>query len=830
MRFMSSVVTDLRLAVRSLLRNGTFALLAILALAVGLGANAAAFSAFDAVLAKDLPVRNPEELVTFHWLRTNDSMVAAYSGYGRPGPGGTGVRTSFSPVTFERFRTSSQTLSHAFAFADRFTLSVTSDRVTEAASGQVVSGNYYAALGVPAFRGRVLTEADDIAGSQAVAVMTYRYWHRRFAGDPNVIGRTVVINGSPVVIVGVTPEGFDGTLATETSDLTVPLVHAGVAEQNGRPKPRSTWSLRIMGRLKAGASLQHVEPDLRTVFEDSVRESWAMRPPDTPNPSRSGIPALLVVSGRQGPDGPRRDALADLAVALAVGGAILVIGCANVANLVLIRGLRRRREIAIRLALGASRGRVMRLLLAESVVLSLAGGTLGIIFALWGKNFLTWLPASSAPIVTAVIDARVLAFSAALSIVTAALCGFAPALHATRVQPGIEMKRRAWRRLSGQTMVVAQVAICVVLLTAAGLAVRTVHNLTLVDVGFEPDDLITFRLSVSDDAAMRVPSPYDELADAFQATPGVTAATFSAVPLIARAVWTESVQAEGEGASHDVHFQVVRLNFFRTLGIRVLSGRDFSSGDRRGAPPVALINERMARELFGNAPPVGRYFRMQTGSPRNMPIQVVGIVSDAKYSAVDTAAPPTAYRPASQTPLSAVTFQIRTAGESTALMPTVRNVVAQTMPGVAMIGVKTQRQQIDETIARPRALATVTGIFGAVAVLLACLGIYGVVSYDVSQRATELAIRVVLGAAPGQVLGLVTRNVLMVVGIGSVAGVAIAVSAVQVVRQLLYGVSPSDPVTLAAAVAGLMLATIAAALPPAWRAARLSPAEGLKRD
>jgi predicted permease len=827
---MHSVVTDLRFAIRSLLRNGTFALLAILALAIGLGANTAAFSAFDAVLARDLPVRNPEELVTFHWLRTNDSMVAAYSGYGRPGPGGTGIRTSFSPVTFERFRTSSQSLSHVFAFADRFTLTVTSDGVTEGASGQVVSGNYYAALGVPAFLGRVLGEADDIVGAQAAAVVTYRYWHRRFGGDPNVIGRTVVINASPVVIVGVTPEGFDGTLATETSDFTLPLVHAGLAEQNGRPKHRSTWSLRIMGRLKPGASLEQVEPDLRGVFDDSVRESWAIRPPDTPNPSRSGIPALRVVSGRQGPDGPRRDAMADLAVALAVGGAILVIGCANVANLVLIRGLRRRREIAIRLALGASRGRVIRLLLAESVVLSLTGGTLGVIFAFWGKNFLTWLPASSAPIVAAVIDARVLAFALALSIVTAALFGFAPALRATRVLPGIEMKRRGWRRLAGHTMVAVQVAVCVVLLTAAGLAVRTVHNLTLVDVGFDPDDLIVFRLSISDDAAMRVPSPYDEVADALEATPGVTAATFSAVPLIARAVWTETVLAEGESASHEVHFQVVRLNFVRTLGIRVLSGRDFSTGDRRGATPVALINERMSREVFGNTTPVGRYFRMQTGSPRNVPIQVVGIVSDAKYSAVDAAAPPTLYRPASQTPLSAVTFQIRTTGESTELMPTVRDVVAQTMPGVAMIGAKTQRQQIDETIARPRALATVTGLFGVVAVLLACLGIYGVVSYDLSQRATELAIRVVLGAAPSQVLGVVTRNVVMVVGVGSVAGIAIAVSAVQVVQQLLYGVSPSDPVTLAAVVAALMLTTLAAALPPAWRAARLNPTEGLKRD
>ena len=830
MPFITGVWLDLRLAVRSLMRNGTFAVLAIAALAIGLGANISAFSAFDAVLARDLPVRNPEELVTFHWLRSNDSMVSGYSGYGRPGPGGTGIRTSFSPVTFERFRGSSQTLSAVIAFADRRRLTVSLDGITEEASGQVVSGNYYAALGVSAFRGRVLSDSDDMTASPAVAVMTYRYWQRRFAGDPTAIGRTVILNGSPVVLVGVTPEGFDGTLATETSDLTLPLAHAGLAEENGRAKPRSTWSLRIMGRLKAGASLAHVEPDLRNLFETSVRESWSMRPPDTPNPQRSGMPTLRAVSGRQGPDGPRRDAMADLAVAIAIGGAILVIGCANVANLVLVRGLKRRREIALRLALGASRRRVVQLLLAESIVLSVAGGALGVILAIWGKHFLTWFPSSSAPIVAPVVDVRVLAFSVALSAATAVLFGLLPALRATRGQLATDIQRRSWRRLPGRAMVLIQVAGCVVMLAAAGLAMRTVHSLNTVDLGFDASNLLVFRLSAPGEIDTRVPPAYDELADALGALPGVTAATFSAMPLIARAVWTETVQPADGSSSHEVHFQIVRSNFFRTIGIRILSGRDFTGSELRGGQPVALINQAMAREVFGSVQSVGRYFRLQTGAPRNVPVEVIGIVDDAKYSAVETAPPPTLYLSASQMPQRAVFFEVRTAGAPTDSVPLVRDTVGRMMPGVAIASIKTQEQQIQETIARPRAFAVASGAFGFVALLLASLGIYGVVSYDVAQRRTELAIRMALGAARSQVLGLVIKDVSIVVALGSVAGVALAASAAAVVQQRLYGVSASDPVTLAAAVIAFAVAALGAALPPAWRAVTSSPLAGLQRD
>jgi predicted permease len=830
MRYLSGVSTDLRLAFRSLARNPAFAVLAILTLAVGLGTNTAAFSAFDAVFSRDLPVREPRQLVTFHWLRTNDSMVAGYSGYGRIGPANTGIRTSFSPVTFDRFRRSSRTLSDVFAFADRLSLTIVADGATDTASGQVVSGNYYSALGVAAVRGRVLTDADDGPGAAAAAVMTYRFWQRRFGGDAGAIGKVVLVNNTPVVLVGVTPEGFDGTLATETSDLTLTLSHAGLAEDSGRPKPGWRWWLRIMGRLKADATLEQVEPDLHAMFEDTVRESWAMRPPSTPNPTRSQIPALRVMPGRQGPDGPRRDAMSDLAVPLGVGSAILVIGCANIANLVLIRGLRRRREVAIRMSLGATRSQLVRLLLAESVVISLAGGLLGIVIAQWGKDFLNWIPSPSTAIVAATIDHRALVFSAIVSILTAMLCGLAPALRATRRQPILDIQRRGWRRLAGQTMVVVQVTVCIILIAAAGLAVRTVRNLTHADAGFDTERLIVFRLSMSGNAATREPSPYDGLADALEATPGVKAATFSAMPLLARSEWTETIQPVDDSRTHEVYFQVVRSNFIRTIGLRLIGGRDFSPDDRSGTTPVAVINDRMARDVFGDASPLGRYFRMQTGSPRDVPIQVIGVVSDAKYARIQDDPVATLYRPAQQLPQAGVSFQVRTTSPPETVMAAIRDVVSQKLPGVAMVRLQTQRAQIDDTIAQPRTVASLAAIFGLVAVFLACLGIYGVVSYDVAQRTPELALRVVLGATPKQVVALVTRNVVLVVGLGSVAGIAIAASAVQVVRGLLYGVSPIDPLTFASAVAVMLLATFAAALPPAWRASRMHATEALKKE
>ena len=823
---------DLRFAIRTLGRHKAFAGMAIATLAVGLGANIAAFSAFDAVLVRNLPVEKPEQLVTFDWLRTNDSMVAGYSGYGRPGPvSGTGIRTSFSPMTFHRFRQSSQTLSDVFAFAERYRLNVETSGQTDSASGQLVSGNYFNALGVPPLMGRVLTDLDDTASAPPVAVITHRYWQRRFAGDPDIIGRAVTVNRWPMVIVGVTPESFNGTLVSETSDLTLPLAKAPLIEADGLAKRASVWWVRLMGRVRPGRTLQQVHAELQRPFEDSVRESWGRRPADTPNPTRTGMPVLRVLSGSQGPDGPRRDAMQELGVAVAVVATVLLIGCANVANLLLVRGLERRQELAVRLALGAGRARVVRQLLTESLVLGAAGGALGIVLAFWAKDFLTWLPTSSTPIVHATIDARVLVFSCALSITTAMLFGIFPALRSLPV--GItRMTRTAWRGFAGRAFVVVQVAGCVVLLAAAGLALRTVRNLNAIDLGFDAHRLLLFRVDAGSGqrAEKHRPSVYEEVAAAIDALPGVQSSTFSAVPLLARTQWSETVQPDRGGTPKDAYFQAVRWTFFETLGIRILSGRSLSPGDHARAAPVAVINEMMARQVFGDPQPIGRHFQLLTGPRRHVPVEVVGIVNDTKYSSLEESAPPTFYLPWAQLPAMAMTFAVRTAVEPSALAPLVRDVVKRAAPGVAVLNIKTQDQQIAETIARPRALAIATSIFSAVGLLLACLGIYGVVSHDVTQRTREMGIRVALGARRGDLFRLVLPEVLVVAVAGSVIGVVLAMNALRLIASLLFEVSPGDPLTLAAAVVVLMTAATVAAVRPVQRAARLNVTDALRHD
>ena len=441
-----------------------FTAAAIATLALGIGANTAVFSVVDALLLRKLPVKNPEELVVFDWLRTQDSMVARYSGYGRPGPApGVGVRTSFSALTFERFREHTATLSDVFAFSPAGTLNIVADGQADTASGLFVTGGYFAGLGVQAIVGRTLSVSDDRPQAEPVAVISHRYWRRRFAGDPSVVGKTIDVNRSPVVIVGITPEGFDGPRMSESSDITLPIAIAARLSPTGRARPVSVWWLQMMGRLKPGVTREQALAELQTTFADTVRESWAARPPDTPNPTRSELPQLRVRPGAQGPDGPRIDAQQILSAVFAVVAAILLIGCVNLATLLLVRASARRQEVAVRLTLGASRWRVIRQLMTETLLLAVFGGIGGAILAWWGKDFMLWLPARETPIVDARIDPRVLAFTAVLSAITAVLFGIGPALRATRTDLGPSLKTSAQkgsitRGVASKALLTAQVA------------------------------------------------------------------------------------------------------------------------------------------------------------------------------------------------------------------------------------------------------------------------------------------------------------------------------------------------------------------------------------
>lgn len=836
LKLVDELRADLRYALRTFGRSKAFTAAAIATLTLGIGANTAVFSVADALLFRSLPVRHPEELVVFDWLRTDNSMVAGYSGYGRPGPApGVGIRTSFSALTVERFREHSTTLSDLFAFSST-TLNVVADQQADAASGLLVTGNYFAALGVPALVGRVLVPSDDRESADPVAVISHRYWRRRFASDAAIVGKTIDVNRSPVVIVGVTPEGFDGPRISKSSDIALPIAMAGGLSPSGVGRPAPVWWLEMMGRLQPGVTREQALAELQPAFAATVRESWARRPPGTPNATRNGVPQLRVRPGAQGPDGPRIDAQDVLSAVFAVVATILLIGCVNLAGLSLVRASARRQEVSVRLTLGASRWRIVRQLMTESLLLGAIGGAAGLIVAWWGKDFMLWLPTSETPTVEARLDFRVLAFTAGLSAVSAAVFGVGPALRATRTDPGPSLKTSAQKSArqgrASMALLAAQFAISLGLLVGAGLLVRTLHNFSKVDVGFNADDVLVFRIdpALQNDDPSRVFQLYDRIMTAIEAVPGVESCTMSVLPLIARNEWTDLVQPDTGGLPKDVFIQSVRWNFLETMGIPLLAGRNLSGADTQERPRVAVINETMARQVFGERNPLGHHFNFVNGRDRDVPIEVVGVARDARYSSLDEQLPPALFMPYAQLPPGRMTVEVRTTLDPMSLAPAIRQAVRQVDFTIPVADMKTQRRQIAETIGKPRAFAVLTTVCGVIGLLLACVGLYGVVSYDTIRRTHEIAIRMALGAQRSDVLRLVMRQTVIVLAIGAVAGVALVLAGSRFVGSLLFGVAPSDPLAIVSALAVLVGVALTAAYVPAWRASRLDPTRALRYE
>jgi predicted permease len=835
LRVLEDLGQDLRYGLRALIRTPRFTVTAVLVLAIGIGANTSVFSVADAILLRSLPVGNPRELVAFDWLRMSDSMVARYSGYGRKGPSPElGIRTSFSSLTVERFRDHSTTLANVFAFSPAG-LSV--GRPAETASGLFVSGDYFTGLGIRPILGRVLSPSDDRPAAEPVAVISHRYWQRHFAGDRRIIGTTLEVNRVAVAIVGITAEGFDGPRMTESYDLTLPIAGAARLNPSGRAHPVSLWWLQMMGRLKPGVTREQALADLQPTFAETVRESWAARPPDTPNPTRSHVPQLRVHPGAQGPDGPRLDARDMLSVLFVIAAVILLIGCVNLAGLLLVRASSRRREVTLRVMLGASRWRVIRQLMTEALVLALLGGLGGAILAWWGKDFAPWLPARETLIVDARIDPRVLAFTVALSAITTLVVGIGPALRATRPDLESALKTTAQKGSTGrgiatQALLAAQIAISLVLLVGAGLLVRTLYNLGTVDLGFNADNLLLFRIdpAAPHDSASRVFDKYDRILAAIEAVPGVQSCTMSVMPLIARGEWEEPVQPDGGNPQKSAFIQVVRWNFLATMGVPLLAGRNLSAADIAGRPRVAVINETMAREVFGEQTPLGRHFRFVEGADRNVEIEVVGVARDAKYSSLEQPVPATLFMPHAQMAPSGMTAEVRTGSDPTTLVSAVREAARSIEPSMALVDMRTQRQQIADTVATPRLIAALTTVSGLIGLLLACIGLYGTVSYETIRRTPEIGIRVALGASRSHVLRLVMRQAVFVVTIGAGIGIAVALAAARLLGSVLFGVGPSDPLAIGSALAVLAAVALAASYLPARRALQLDPTEALRSE
>jgi predicted permease len=837
LRLVDELRSDLRFAWRTLARNPGFFAAAVAILALGIGANTAVFSVVDAMLLSPLPVSRPGELVAFDTLSDRGAMIASYSGNGRRGPGGTIRRTSFSALTFDRLRERSRTLSHVFAFAPLDSVTVVADGAADRASAQLVSGDYYDGLGVAAVRGRTLRPFDDRPSAAPAAVVSYRYWQRRFLGDPGIVGKVITVNRMAFTVVGVTPRAFHGTEVSEDVEVTLPLaVAAQVGAPNGQLRPASSWWLLIMGRLAPGATRDQVLAELRPVFEDTVAASWAARPPGTRNPERRGVPVLRVQPGAQGPNGPSASARNNLGFLFAVTGIVLLIACVNVASLLLVRAANRQQEMALRRALGATRGRLIRQLLSESLLLAAMGAAAGLAVALWGKNALPRMFEADVVLDTA-IDLRAIAFAAGLTTLTSLVFGIGHALRATRIDPLPGLKTTAGapsarRAPIVRTLIGVQLAASLAVLVIAGLLVRTLVNYSRVDVGFDPGRMMVFRIDPGPSSAGAAPvlDVYERLASAVQSVPGVQSVTLSAMPVLAQSAWTDSVRAVPAGATHDVYIQAVRWNFFNTMGMPLVAGRSLQPSDTIGTSAVAVISEGMARQMFGGSDPIGRYLAFVNGSDRDMPIQVVGVVRDAKYSSLSEPAPPTLFRPYTQVAGRAMTVEVRTKGDPLALTSSVRAAIGRVDASLPLIAMQTEEQQMADTIRGPRTFSLLTTASAAIGLLLACVGLYGVVSYDAKRRTAEIGVRLALGARRADVVRLIMSQTVWMVTGGALVGLVVAVPASRLIANQLFGVQPSDPSTVVVAVAVLTAVACLAGYMPARRAARLDPTRALRYE
>lgn len=845
---MGSLAQDLRYGVRMLLKSKALTAVAVLSLALGIGANTAIFSLIDAVLLKTLPVKNPNELVLLDWVSGPKPIASKINGnLSRDEATGQSTSTSFSYATFNQLRDHAETLSDVFAFAEIEQLNVNIDGQAEIASGQFVSGGYYAGLGVPAVAGRTLTAGDDQPTADATAVISHRYWQRRFGLDAAVIGKTITVNSVLFTIVGVTPRGFEGTLQVGSSpDFSLamsmePIVNSGSSSLHDH----ESWWVQIIGRLNPGATLSQTRASLEGIFQQSAIEENKLAQAASPQPDHEqpDLPSLRVSSGSQGLSEMRRGYAQPLTILVAVVGLVLLIACANVANLLLARGATRQKEMALRLALGAGRRRLIRQLLTESVLLAMMGGALGVLFANWGKDLLLTLRpwGGGALDLDLKLDLRVLGFTVAVSLLTGILFGAAPALRATRVDLTPALKDNARGVIGGtrfglsKALVIVQVGLSLVLLTGAGLFVRTLRNLNNVNVGFNTDNVLLFRVSprLSGYKTNQVAQLYQQMLERIEAVPGVLRATISRHPLLSGSAAIDIVYLDGRpapGAKDYTYIQRVRSNFFETMEIPLVMGRGLSEQDDERAPRVAVINQTMARKYLNNQDPIGQ--RLGFSAEHSRDIEIVGVVRDAKYTSLRDKTPPTLYFPYRQqaSSLGQMNFEVRTAGEPTALVAAIREAVSEVDKNVPLFDVKTQQRQAEQSLTQERLFATLSSFFGLVALLLACIGLYGVMSYAVARRTNEIGIRMALGATATGVTRMVMRETMLLVVIGIVIGLAAALGSTPLIESMLFGLAPRDSATISFAALLLIAVAALAGYIPARRAARVDPMIALRYE
>jgi len=840
---LEQLAQDIRYGLRTMAANKTFSAMAILSLALGIGANTAIFSFMDSILLRSLPVPEPQSLVILSWRtpqreiygsnRHNDSFADPNGGF---------VGGFFSYPAFELLRKNDSVFSIVFGYQGAGDVHLTVQGQAELARTEYVSGDYFRGLGIPPAAGRLIGPDDDRAGAPATAVVSYALSQRQFGGPENAPGQAIRINNLPFTVIGASPPGFFGADPATAPDVYVPL-HANLLLE-GEYYTAATYLdanydwVVPMARLRPGISPIQAQAAVGRQFSEWARTARPLRRADN-------VPTLLVREGSGGLDGLRRTYSKPLYILLALVGLILSIACANIANLLLARAAARRREIALRLSLGAGRLRIIRQLLTESVLLAVLGGTLGVVFAIWGIRFLTLLLANGRENFTlgAELNWQVLVVVAGLSLLTGVLFGLAPALQATRTDlvPALKESRTGEGRGHGfrglglsRILVVSQIAFTLLILVAAGLFVRTLSNLASIQLGFNQENLLTFQLNARQAGHNdpEIVAFYNDLRTQFSSIPGVRAASLSNHAVIGTGTSGTPVSVTG-AAPEGTSIMTIGAEFFATMQIPMLLGREIDERDRPGAPLVAVVNEAFAKRSFGDRNPLGQHVAMERMCPKCV-IEIVGVSADSLYGDLKGAPPPAVYVSFAQGvwrwPVEGMFYELRTAGNPLNYVQAVRDLVQRADPRLPLSDVKSLSARIDQTINQEIAFARLCTAFALLALVIACVGLYGTMSYNVARRTGEIGIRMALGAQRSRVLWMVLREVLLLTAVGLAISVPAALAASKLVESFLFGMKPNDPLALTGSVVTLVSAAILAGYLPARHASHIDPMIALRHE
>ena len=825
---------DLKLAVRGLFRSPLFSIVAILSLALGIGANTAIFTLIDQILLRKLPVKNPDELVMLY-------QSGPHSGSNM------GSRMHSYPI-YQEYQKRAEPLGEVLArrLADA---SIAVDNQTERIDIEMVSGNYFTMLGVTPAAGRVFSsqEDDQIYQGHPVVVISYDYWTRRFANDPAAIGKKILVNNYPMTIVGVSAAGFAGIDPARSPQMRVPLLMKPVIVPEWgwvrMDDERTRW-VQVFARLKPGYTVDTAQGPLQGLFTQIRQHEMTLPSAKNWTPfirERFMTGQLKIERADIGYSPLRNDFSTALVVLMAMVGLVLLIACANVANLLIARGFMRQREIAVRLSLGATRGQLVRQLLTESVLLSLIGGALGVgLSVALTRGLIAFIPQQQPLLIQPIPDLRILLFTFVLTLFTGIVFGLLPALKASNPDQWATLKDTVGGIAGSggslflrKGLVAAQVALSFLLLFGAGLFVRSLQNLQTTETGVEMDNLITFRLSpaLSGYDNPRTVNMYNELLERLRSTPGIKSAGHAGVSILSGDEWDSTTSVEGHNAKDGEDMQAfmnaLSPGYFETMGIKVLEGRDFRTSDIVESPKIAIVNRKFAQHFFGEKSAIGRRLGRGLGPETKLDVEIIGVVEDSLYEGPREGVRRQVFWPGYG---GSTTFYVRTTEASSSAFNIVRNEVKRLDAGMPVYDVKTVQGQLDETLLTDRLIALLSAGFGLLATLLASIGLYGVMAFIVARRRKEIGLRLALGAEPAGVLWIVMREVLILLSIGLAIGVPAAIGLGRYVSSQLYGIQPNDPWMAIGTVLLLTIVSAAAGMIPATRASRIDPILALRYE